>query len=269
VVGGNAVTLHVKVAAMSLNWNNPTGNQFAPWLDEVKEAGYDGITGFASSSLEPYIVRPQELKRLLDERGLRLASVDVHYHTSLDYYKKVCEFMAVNECENLAYIDPKGGAKEFEELGRWMNAIGELSLGYGIKTMYHNHTRGIGETYAELERVHASVDPQKVFVMLDLGHATKDFSDLPVRERAITFLRKYWGRIRFMEFKDWNEATDLNTPLGEGHCDYGAVFALMREQGYEGWVLVEQNGNEGWSLGRTPLACSKLSRAFIRRGLGV
>jgi len=264
------MTIRLQVAAMSLNWNNPTGADFGPWLDEVKEAGYDGITGFASSSLEPFLDRPLELKRMLDERGLQLASVDVHYRAELDYYRKVCEFMAANGCENLAYIDPKGGPKAFDELGAWLNEIGAISLTYGIRTMYHNHTRGIGETYADLVRVHASVDPEKVFMMLDLGHATKDFVDVPdAGERAVSFLRNHWERIRFMEFKDWNETTDLNTPVGEGRCDYNAVFALMKARGYDGWVLVEQNGNEGWSLGRSPLACAKQSLAFIRRGLGL
>ncbi|WP_424768024.1 sugar phosphate isomerase/epimerase family protein [Paenibacillus sp. sgz302251] len=259
----------IQVAAMSLNWNNPAGEQFEPWLMEVKDAGYDGITGFASSSLASFMDQPHQLKAMLDRNGLKLASVDVHFQPDFDYYKKVCECLAVNGCENLAYIDPKGGPKAYRELGEWLDRIGEMSLGYGVRTFYHNHTRGIGETFTDLERVHAEVDPGRVFMMLDLGHATKDFIELPPQERAIAFLRKYKGRIKFMEFKDWNERTDLNTPLGEGYCDYEAVFQWVRDTGYQGWILVEQNGNDGLSLDRTPLECAMLSRAFLQRGLAV
>ncbi|TDF89189.1 sugar phosphate isomerase/epimerase family protein [Paenibacillus piri] len=257
----------IQIAAMSLIWNNPQGDEFPLWLEEVKEAGYDGVTGFAAHSFKPFIEQPAELKRMLDNSGLLLASIDVHEQPSLDYYKKVCEMLALNGCKNLVYIDPKGGPKEYRKLGEWLNRIGEMSLSYGIRTLYHNHTRGIGETFTDLERVHAEVDSSKVFKMLDLGHATKDFVDLPVRERAVHFLTKHWEQIRFMEFKDWNEETDLNTPLGEGYCDYDSVFRLIREKGYQGWILVEQNGNEGWSRGRSPLECSKISMEYVKKGL--
>ena len=72
-----------------------------------------------------------------------------------------------------------------------------------------------------------------------------------------------------MEFKDWSERTDLNTPLGEGHTDFDSVFGLMRERGYSGWITVEQNGNDGSSLGRTPSECARISREFLRSRLGV
>ncbi|WP_165972370.1 sugar phosphate isomerase/epimerase family protein [Paenibacillus piri] len=262
--------MDIKFAAMTLTWNNPSHDQFPQWLKEVKEAGYDGITGFAHNhAFEYFLEHPKELYDLLDHFGLGLSSLDVTYQENLDYYKKVSEFLAYNRCPNMAYIDPKGLPKEFSKLGERMNEVGKISLQYGVRTLYHNHTRGIGETFAEVERVHEHVDPDKVFVMLDLGHATKDFTDLPVKERAIHFVSKYWSKIKFMEFKDWNETTDLNTPLGEGHCDYAAVFQLIKEKGYHGWITVEQNGNDGLSRGRQPFECAKASREFIQQGLGI
>lgn len=256
---------------MTLTWNNPEGDRIEPMLREMKEAGYDGVSGFAHfGTVSAFIDNPLEWKKLLDRNGLKMASLDVTERPTLDYYKKVCEFLQANECSRMVYIDPKGGQKEFERLGTWLNRIGELTQTYGVQTLYHNHTRGIGEQYQEVERVYASVDPAKVFKMLDLGHATKDFVDIPEpRVRAMKFLTKHWSDIAFMEFKDWNEETDLNTPIGEGYCDYEAVFALMRGKGYQGWVLIEQNGIDGLSRGRSPLECAKLSLEFLRRGLGI
>jgi sugar phosphate isomerase/epimerase len=260
----------ISVAAMTLTWNNPPYEQFSAWLGEVKAAGYDGISGFANSpAFQAFMERPRELAAQLDAFGLGFASLDVFSQGDLDYYRRVAEFLAELGCTNMAYIDAKGGPKEYAKLGERLSEIGEISLAYSVRTLYHNHTRGVGETFAELEKVHAHADPDKVFVMLDLGHATKDFVDLPVRDRAIHFLRKHWERIKFMEFKDWNEQTDLNTPIGEGHCDYDAVFELIRARGYSGWITVEQNGNEGLSLDREPAECARLSREYIRSGLGV
>lgn len=259
----------IQIAAMSLTWNWPQGNRFVPWLEEVKEAGYDGITGFANKELEAFIDQPKELKRLLDHNGLMLAGIDVYENQDIDYYKRVSEFLAENNCTNMAYIDPKGKPKEYGRLGEWVSRIGEISLEYGVKTFYHNHTRGIGETLQDVERVYAEVNPETVYMMLDLGHATKDFHELPANERALHFLQKYLDRMQYMEFKDWNEQDDLNIPLGEGECNYPAIFQLIQKQGYKGWITVEQNGNEGESQGRTPLECAKISREFIREGLGL
>ena len=88
-------------------------------------------------------------------------------------------------------------------------------------------------------------------------------------DRALTFLSKHWHQIDFVEFKDWCEATDLDTPVSEGLCDYYAVFDLIKTGGYEGCLLIEQNGNAGLQEGRTPLECARASRDFIRRALGV
>ena len=103
--------------------------------------------------------------------------------------------------------------------------------------------------------------------MCDLGYASRDFIEFSMAQRAIHFLQTYWDRIDFIEFKDFNDETELNTPIGEGLCDWQAVFAFLQEKQYSGWITVEQNGHEGLSKGRSPLECATISRDFIRRGL--
>lgn len=44
--------LSIKLAAMSLGWGNPSGDDLIPFLKEVKAAGYDGVAGFADTSWE-------------------------------------------------------------------------------------------------------------------------------------------------------------------------------------------------------------------------
>jgi sugar phosphate isomerase/epimerase len=119
-----------------------------------------------------------------------------------------------------------------------------------------------------MEDLIAELDFSVVDLMLDVGHATKDSVELPPERRALSFLEKYWSQVHYLELKDWNETSDLNTQLGEGYTDYPGIFNLMSSQGYYGWLTVEQNGNDGWRLGRSPLECAKISRNFIREHLG-
>ena len=51
--GGQKVD--IRLAAMSLNWGMPKDDKFISWLAEVREAGFDGITGFAHYDLKPFI----------------------------------------------------------------------------------------------------------------------------------------------------------------------------------------------------------------------
>jgi sugar phosphate isomerase/epimerase len=136
---------------------------------------------------------------------------------------------------------------------------------FGVNVYYHNHTGGVGETRTQVDQILAGLDPMHRHVMLDVGHATKDFAELPPTERATSFLERYWGEIEYLEFKDWNETTDLNTPLGEGYADYERILSLVADGNFSGWIVVEQNGNEGLSLGRGPAECGRVSRQFLRQ----
>ena len=259
----------IRLAVMSLGWGSPTGEDFIPFLKEVKAAGYEGVTGFADTAWWEYIGEPGEFRRMLDGEGLVLASMDVQSGAELDRVRQICASMAELDCHHLVCLGGVGTAVDtYEALGPVLERIGEIALGFDIRAAYHNgRTR---ETIANMETVLGHSDPEKVFAMCDTGHATRDFVELPHAERAVRFMEKHWDHMDFIEFKDWNEETELNTPVGEGLCGWEAVFELIKTKTYRGWITVEQNGSkDGLSLGRDAMTCATISRNFIREGLGV
>jgi sugar phosphate isomerase/epimerase len=258
----------LKISVMSLIWGFLKPGDFDHWLAEAAEAGYDGVTGFAEE-FEPFMERPADFAERLRRHGLALAALDWRMNDDEKAYRRYFTFLNALGSKLFVCIDPSGGDKDYRKYGGMLNRIGGVASEYGIKIHYHNHTAAVGETYTDMRRLIAEIDPERVSLMLDLGHATKDFAEFPHAERAARFLEDYWDRIDYLEFKDWNERTDLNTPLGEGYTDYDRVFRLMNRKGYSGWITVEQNGNDGPSLGRSPLESAKISREFIRRRLGV
>jgi sugar phosphate isomerase/epimerase len=253
---------------MSLIWGFLKPEDLSGWLRETAAAGYDGVTGF-EADFARFEDDPRELADMLKACNLSLAAVDWRMKDDEREYRRHFELMRTLDCRLFVCIDAPEDTKDYARYGRLLNRVGKAGAEYGISVHYHNHTAAVGETMTDMERLLAETDPALVKVMLDLGHATKDFVELPPAERAITFLERYWDRVHYMEFKDWNLRTDLNTPLGEGLADYARVFQLMKERGWSGWITVEQNGNDGPSLGRTPSQCAQASRAFIRKGLGI
>lgn len=120
--------LDLKLAIMHLNWNIPVGDEFVPWLKEVKDAGYDGITSFAHWGLETYIPRPNALHNLLDDHGLELAAVDTILSDDYESYKPILEFMQQMSCKLMVCIDPSGTEKDYARYGSILNRIGEMAL---------------------------------------------------------------------------------------------------------------------------------------------
>ncbi|MHC4480043.1 MAG: sugar phosphate isomerase/epimerase family protein [Planctomycetota bacterium] len=261
----------IQVAAMSLIWNNPKGEDFLPWLAEVKELGYDGITGFADWGWEQYVTRPDEFARMVADHGLQVASVDAFIGAEPERYHQICRFMEAQQSENMVLVGDSaedwGG--DYDAFADALNQIGGIAREHGITAYYHHHTGAVGETFAQTREVLARIDPDKVGIMAETGHATKDFSDLPLEERAPRFFREYGERISFIEFKDWHPDTGLDTPLGEGLCNFDKVVDLIGQIGYEGWILVEQNGCDGTHRHSSFTECARISREFIRQKLGV
>jgi inosose dehydratase len=253
---------------MSLIWGFHEPGKIEQWLAESARVGYTGATGFADD-FKPYWKDPTTLQSLLDRHELSLAAVDISLRDDLQTYQPVLAMMREMDCRIMVCIDHDLATGDYATCASRLNRVAELAAEYAVDVHYHNHTAAVGETLADMERLLDLVDSDSVKLMLDVGHATKDFVELPPAERAVTFLERYWDRIHYIELKDWNEQTDLNTPLGEGYADYDRIFAMMRERGYSGWLTVEQNGNDGLSRGRAPKECARISRDFIRAGLGV
>ena len=256
----------IAVAAHAINWDIPRGEAVPRWLDEVVEAGYDGVAMFGMQ-VEDFVDDPDVLAGMLTARGLRLAAVTGFVSDSSEWTARLMDFMTSLGATHLACtdFDPTLTSERAVQILDERAMLGDQ---LGINVYYHNHTGGVGGTLTELENLLAALDPAHRHLMLDVGHATKDFFELPRRERAAAFLERHWGNVEYLELKDWNETTGLNTPLGEGYTDFDRIAALIARGGYRGWIVVEQNGNRGSSLGRTAKECAVISRTLLR-GYGI
>jgi sugar phosphate isomerase/epimerase len=264
MIDARATTPDIKLAMHAISWNIPRGDAVGPWFDEVVEAGYDGVSMF-SMQLEDFVDDRARLHRELDARGLQLAAVTGIISDSPEWTSRVMDLMEDFGTRHLAVtdFDPELTMDRAVEIVDERAARGDER---GINVYYHNHTSGVGETMTLLEELLRRQDPAHRHVMLDAGHATKDFPEMAPGDRAADFLERHWSEVGFLELKDWNEETDLNTPLGEGYVDLDRIFTLVAEHGYPGeWLNVEQNGNQGPSKGRSPLETAKISRAALAR----
>ena len=240
-------------------------------LDEVAAAGYAGI------DLGPvgYLGRGPELRERLASRNLRLAGA----YIELPYADPAALRGSMNALEEvLAALDEaglNGGtpprptlADASSELRRarpgrdnGMDAAAWRRFGAGLAEVvgrcrdrgyeptFHFETGTNVESPSEIERV---LDASDVGLCLDTGHLLLAGGD------PVGATRAWASRINHVHLKDARRSVmagiiadeapasaiwdrDAFPPLGQGDLDADGVIAALRDIGYGGWLVVEQD----------------------------
>jgi inosose dehydratase len=274
-----------------------------PWpavLDEMAASGYTG-TELGPYGFLP--VEPGALQGALAARGLQLLSAFVPVRLAdraahaggLAAARQVGELLAACGCRHLVLsddncadprrlaragriapadgLDDEGWAALVEGVNRLAEA---LACDFGLQTVFHHHCGGFVETPAEVERFLARTDPGRVGLCLDTGHYAFGGGD------PVACVRRHGLRVAYLHLKDADPrvmararteglnyfqavAAGVFCELGQGCVDFPALFAALREAGYAGWAVVEQDIVAGMG---TPLESAQRNRAYLR-GLGL
>lgn len=133
-----------------------------------------------------------------------------------------------------------------------LDAFGDhLLKAYDIKLAYHHHMGAYVESPADVDKLMALTDPAKVFLLFDTGHAYFGGAVNPAE-----LLQRHVKRVVHVHCKDvrtpviaqarndgWSFLSGVIngtfTVPGDGSIDYAAVLQTLKDNGYEGWLVVE------------------------------
>ncbi|WP_262245033.1 TIM barrel protein [Parapedobacter soli] len=144
---------------------------------------------------------------------------------------------------------------------------------YGMRTVFHHHCGGYVETPQELDTLMSLTDPQLLGLCFDTGHYAFGGGN------PMAAVNQYGNRIWHVHFKDYaaqvGAASGANEwdyfesvkrgvfcELGKGVVDFGAILATLGADGYNGWIVVEQDVLPGMGA---PKICANNNRAYLRQ----
>jgi inosose dehydratase len=237
-------------------------------LDEISLTGWDGVEFSGPWLVNTFGARPGELRDLLRMHDLELASsyAKLTYQLAtrdqdLELVRRVLDVTVAAEGKVLL-ID--GGAQvqggstddDVKRVADVANEAGRLARASGVQCSWHQHWGSMFEWPEPFDRLMELTDPDLVKFCPDTAQLLMGGFDV-----AATFA-KYARRIGFIHFKDidanhdwavtaahggpstWTDTGGYRVDsrwrfveLGRGRIDFPALLAIVREAGYDGWIV--------------------------------
>jgi len=288
----------IRLGFAPITWNNEDlGAEIGPpvpyttVLDEIAAAGYQ-----ATELGDGFPRDPAALKAALDARGLSMPSawcglglLDRPAADDLDHTRRLCELLAHVGASfvNLAHqgtpqtlalagrVQPRRTPSAvWEQLAERITRAAEVAHACGLQALFHVHAGTLIETQTDLDELLRRVPADLLKLCWDVGHALYGGID------PVAVVRAHPERIAYLHLKDLDRSVldrlcqqqqgflqgirqRVFTELGRGVLDVPGLLAALREIGYQGWLMVEQDSS--WL---SPAESARVSRAYLR-GLGV
>jgi len=205
---------------------------FIPTIEAVGKIGYVGVE-FAG--YYDWDKKPKELRKLLDDNGLKCCGT----HTALptlegDNLKKTIELHKI--LGNKFLICPSMQAKtaaDWMNLAKKFNDISARAQEQGMLVGYHSHAgdhKKLDNGSTPWEIFFDNTD-KSVVHQIDIGNTQEGGGD------PLAFIRKYAGRTKTTHIKE--HGGPKGAAIGEGTNDWKAFFEAYETVGGTEWYIVE------------------------------
>jgi len=226
-------------------------------LKAVADMGYDGVefAGYYGRSAE-------ELRRMLDELGLKVAGTHIAIDTLLgDELEKTIEFNRI--LGNKFLIVPwlpenmRNSKEAWLKTAKLFNEIAERLKPEGMYVGYHNHHIEFkpmnGETPWD---IFFKATVPEVVMQLDTGNAM--YGGV-TSDEVLEIIKRYPGRAMTVHLKEYS-STNPKALIGEGEMKWREFLKLCETVGGTEWYIIEQE-----SYAYTPLECVRRCLENLRK----
>jgi len=220
-------------------WKTPPEDfeAFLDVLEIIRDLGFDGFEAnvrYAGAHAD----RIEEVRERIAATGLRFLGAHTGMQAGDEELERRIRIAAGAGAERLV-LSGKGLAEDgpvnearLQAKAERLERLGELCQEHGLRLAYHNHQGEFLDGSREMDELLWRTAPQDVSVLLDIGHAYLAGADIPA------FMRRHHRRIEGLHVRDIKNGEQVR--LGQGEIDHDCLAAAIRETGWPGWLVVEE-----------------------------
>lgn len=205
-------------------------------LKRLGQIGYQEIESAQSEKGNYYGLAPKEIKKMLNDQGMRLRSG--HTHIDKNWQKSIDDAAEARQDYIICSVLPSRGqtVENYEESADLFSKAGEECRKSGIRFGYHNHD-------SEFETVNGRVlydilldrtDPQLVHMEMDLGWVIAAGKD------PLAYFDKYPGRFPLWHLKDMDKTERRSTEFGKGKVDLLKLLKNAKKSGMKHYFVEQE-----------------------------
>jgi len=244
----------IKFGCQFYTWQM-SGNRYVGKLPEilniVKPAGFAGIES-ETGMLGSYYDDPSTLKDILAEFNLQLGAIafvcDWAYPVETEQERSDAERVfryarsfpgAHLVLVQAAGIDRSNLRQRQENLISCVNAIAARAVDDGLSCSYHPNSPdgSVVRTEEDYKNFLDALDSTVVGFAPDTGHIARGGMDV------VKILKTYRHLIKHVHFKDITSGGGW-TAMGAGIIDFPGIVAMLKDTGYAGWIMIEEESPE-------------------------
>jgi len=239
-------------------------------LEKVAKAGYTAVETYGFSIKDQFWgLTPKELKKILDDNGLK--AVSGHYNLgSFLYDGNTAELTASIEAAEILksefltipWVDEpfRRNIEDYKKIAARINEAAKMCKKADLKLAYHNHDfefqKHNGITGFEI--LLKETDKDVVSFELDLYWVIHSGND------PLALFAANPGRFKMWHVKDKDKTNnDLNTEVGSGTIDFKPLFAAAKQSGMIHFFVEQENNFASNSFESIKLSCDFISKNLI------
>ena len=243
----------IKLACETYTWQMP-GEQYKGKLEHIMDvcaqAGFQGIE--PETSFMQHLEDPIRMQEALSKYQLELAVLCVvedwlyPYETEAEKQRadQWVQFLSHFPDTILLLVQMPGKDRSElvgrqQNLLRCVNAFAERATDAGIICSYHpNSPEGsVFRTEEDYKILLEGLNQQYIGYCPDVGHIAKGGMN------PLKIIQQYRSQVNLVHYKDMYQ--DGRWALtGEGNIDFQSITSYLKDSGYEGWIIMEDECDE-------------------------
>ena len=291
----------VKLGIAPIAWTNDDmpdlgkENTFEQCVSEMALAGFSGC-----EVGNKYPKDREALKKALDLRGLTICNrwfssflITKPFEETANAFAEELDFLKYLRAKVIGVSEQSHSIQgldqpilegkyvmndqEWATLCDGLNRLGKIAKEKGMSLTFHHHMGTVVQNEDEIDRMMEHTDPELFSLLYDTGHLAYCGAD------PLKVVKKYAKRIKHVHLKDIRPEIVAKvkqerlsflggvrqgafTVPGDGCIDFGPIFQVLEEAGYEGWMVVEAEQDPAKA---NPLEYAMKARRYIAEKTGL